>query len=85
MKINFYHFLNPRKKPNSFLRYTKFFWKLYLFGLLGVLSYFFLTSLGVLGDMPSFEELENPDANLATEIYSADNKLMGKFYTENRK
>ena len=72
------------KKPNTFLRYTKFFWKAYFFGFLGILAYFFLTSLGVLGDMPSFEELENPDANLATEIYSADNKLMGKFYKENR-
>ena len=72
------------KKTNIFLRYTKFFWKAYFFGFLGILAYFFLTSLGILGDMPSFEELENPDANLATEIYSADNKLMGKFYKENR-
>ena len=60
------------KKPNTFLMYTKFFWKAYFFGFLGILAYFFLTSL------------ENPDANLATEIYSADNKLMGKFYKENR-
>lgn len=72
------------KTPNKFLKYTKFFWKAYFFGFLGILGYFFLTSLGVLGDMPSFEELENPDANLATEIYSADNQLMGKFYKENR-
>jgi penicillin-binding protein 1A len=72
------------KQPNKFIKYTKFFWKTYFYGFLGVLAYFFLTSLGILGKMPSFEELENPDANLATEIYSADNKLMGKFYKENR-
>ncbi len=34
--------------------------------------------------MPSFEELENPKTNLATEIYSSDNKLIGTYYVENR-
>ena len=34
--------------------------------------------------MPSFEELENPKSNLASEIYSSDNKILGKFYIENR-
>ncbi|MBI4649207.1 MAG: transglycosylase domain-containing protein, partial [Bacteroidia bacterium] len=34
--------------------------------------------------MPSFEELENPKSNLASEIYSCDQKLLGKFYIENR-
>lgn len=34
--------------------------------------------------MPSFEELENPKTNLATEIYSSDNKLIGTYYIENR-
>ncbi|HZW70202.1 MAG TPA: transglycosylase domain-containing protein, partial [Hanamia sp.] len=40
---------------------------------------------GVFGKLPSLEELENPQANLATEIYANDGKtLMGKIYTENR-
>ncbi len=34
--------------------------------------------------MPTFEELENPKSNLASEIYSADQKLLGKYYIENR-
>jgi penicillin-binding protein 1A len=34
--------------------------------------------------MPSFEELENPKSNLATEIISSDNKVMGKYFIENR-
>ena len=34
--------------------------------------------------MPSFEELENPKNSLATEIYSADKVLLGKFYYQNR-
>jgi len=41
-------------------------------------------SIGLLGFMPSFEELENPKSNLASEIYSSDNVLLGKYYFENR-
>jgi penicillin-binding protein 1A len=34
--------------------------------------------------MPSFDELENPDTNIATEIISSDGVTLGKFYKENR-
>lgn len=34
--------------------------------------------------MPSFEELENPHSALATEVYSSDGVLLGKYYYENR-
>lgn len=36
------------------------------------------------GFMPSFEELENPKSNLASEVISADQELLGKYYIENR-
>ena len=40
---------------------------------------------GLFGKLPSLQELENPQANLATEIYANDGTtLMGKIYTENR-
>ena len=41
----------------------------------------FFTSLG---DLPTFEELENPQTNLATEVISADGVTIGKYATENR-
>ena len=42
-------------------------------------------NFGLFGKLPSLQELENPQANLATEIYANDGKtLMGKIYTENR-
>jgi penicillin-binding protein 1A len=43
-----------------------------------------LTSIGTFGPMPGFDELENPKTNLATEIYSSDQVLIGKFFKENR-
>ena len=43
-----------------------------------------LTALGVFGRMPSFEELENPKSNLATEVYADDGKALGCFFVQNR-
>ncbi len=59
-------------------------WQIYAI-ILGVVALLFtFMSLGWLGFMPSFEELENPNSNLASEIYSADQKLLGRYYIENR-
>ena len=58
--------------------YQKKFWKVFFIGLGSVFAFFFLTSLGVFGSMPSFDELENPDSNLATEIISSDGVVLGK-------
>ena len=41
-------------------------------------------NFGVFGKMPSVEELQNPEADLASEIYTSDGVLMGKYYAENR-
>lgn len=64
--------------------YKKQFWKIFLYCLGSVFLVFLLASWGILGSMPSFEELENPESNLATEIISADGETIGKFYNENR-
>ncbi len=61
----------------------------WIYGIFGgmvafVFLLFFLLSVGALGFMPSFEELENPYSNLATEIYSSDQVLLGSFFQENR-
>ena len=68
----------------SFPKWAKIFWKVYfiLFGLVCLM--FLLISLGWMGYMPSFAELENPDSNLATEVISSDGELLGTYYRENR-
>lgn len=64
--------------------YSKVFWKFY-FGGLGIIALFFLfASWGLFGSMPSFEDLENPDSNLATEIISSDGVVLGKYFKQNR-
>jgi penicillin-binding protein 1A len=76
------------QKTNSnkadFSYYVKKFWKYFFLCFGGFLLFFLFASWGLLGTMPSFSELENPESNLATEIISADGVTLGKFYNENR-
>ena len=52
--------------------------------LLLLILFFFCVAVGLFGTMPSFDELENPRTNLASEIISADGKILGTYYVENR-
>ena len=49
-----------------------------------ILLLLLLTRLGAFGKLPTFEELENPKSNLATEIYSDDGEMIGSFFIQNR-
>lgn len=73
----------PKVKP-KYRIYIRWFWALYATPFLVVVVLFFLISKEVLGPMPTFEQLENPENNLAAEVYSEDGFLLGKFYIQNR-
>lgn len=76
-----------QKKTNQktgFKRYIWWFWKVIFGGIAMIFLFFLLASWGIFGKMPTFEELENPDSNLATEIIASDGVTLGKFYRENR-
>ncbi len=73
-----------KKARPSFRRYIIWFWGLFAAGVLLVVLLFLMASWGVFGPMPTFEELENPETNLATSIYSSDGEVLGKYYNENR-
>ncbi len=65
-------------------RFTKWFW-IAIGSVTGVVALLVvLVAAGAFGRLPSFEELENPKLNLATEIYSDDGRLIGSFYAKNR-
>ena len=68
----------------SFTKYIKWFWLTILSGTILIILIFLLASWGVFGTLPSFEELENPENNLATEVISMDGKTLGKYAYENR-
>lgn len=59
-------------------------WAAAILPILTLTIIFWGISHGKIGYIPDFAELENPQSNLATEIYSADDVLLGKYYNENR-
>ena len=59
-------------------------WSVTLIGVIAVTSLFIMAKNEKLGPMPTFDELENPKTNLATQIYSADGEVIGTYFIENR-
>ncbi|HSR59328.1 MAG TPA: transglycosylase domain-containing protein [Robiginitalea sp.] len=74
-----------KKKAPSFRPFIRAFWILFGSGVLAVILVFLLASWGVFGEMPTFERLENPQTNLATEIISSDGKTLGKFFLDDNR
>ena len=75
---------NKTTNKNQFSNYIKWFWIAILGGTSAIILLFLLASWGVFGALPSFEELENPEKNLASEVISIDGKTLGKYFKENR-
>lgn len=67
-------------------KFNRNFWKLFILGSTIVIAIFTLITIGWIGYIPNLEQLQNPINKSATEIYSSDMKLLGKFYqgTDNR-
>ena len=73
-----------KKRNNNNSNTIRTAWKIFA-GVWGFIFLFFLLlSLGWLGFMPSFEQLENPERNQATEVISADGEILGFIGIENR-
>ena len=72
------------EKRKKYRRYKTWFWSVFAIGIGFIVLLFLLAGWGVFGEMPTFEELENPETNLATEIFSSDGETLGKYYNENR-
>lgn len=73
-----------KQKLKIFKTYIKMFWILFFTGIIFVFLIFWAASMEFFGDLPGFEDLENPEKNFATEIITMDGKTLGKFYNENR-
>jgi len=69
---------------NRYNRFVKIFWASLIVPIFFLVILFWLIAVGKMGFMPDFKELEDPKSNLASEIISSDNQLLGKYYLENR-
>jgi len=72
------------KQTEETKKYLKLFWIIISVPVILLALLVSLTASELFGKLPSFDELENPKSNLASEIYSSDMKVLGKFYYENR-
>ena len=61
-------------------RLIRTYWTLLILGIASFFSLFIMTGTGYFGEMPEFEQLENPNTNLATQIISSDGEILGKYY-----
>ncbi|GAB2948266.1 transglycosylase domain-containing protein [Hymenobacter coalescens] len=74
-------------RPERFSALARTLWVLFGAGVLGSILYILAVSINFLnlfGSMPNLKTLENPKSEIASEVYSADGALMGKYFRENR-
>ncbi len=70
-----------KKGPRNWVR---LFWKYYLIAAGVFLLFILMLNFGWIGDMPDLDDIENPTASLASQVYAQDGTPMGKFYLEDR-
>ena len=75
---------NPKRKISLRRAIILAMWGITAIGVVSLTALFMLAKSEVLGPMPTFEELENPKTNLATQIYSTDGEILGTYFIENR-
>lgn len=77
-----------RKGSSSiYRRIVKFIWITFLIIIIAIPVYFFSVKVNLFnlyGGLPGLRELENPDPDLASLVYSADHELLGKYFSYNR-
>ena len=62
-------------------------WILAIFSIISIFSFILSVNYNpynLFGDMPSLQDLEKPESELSSELYSSDNKLLGKYFRYNR-
>ncbi len=74
-------------EKGRFYGWIKFIWIFFLLSMGLIVTFIYMisdNSFGLFGDMPSLEALENPKSELASEIFTADGKSMGRYAVTNR-
>jgi penicillin-binding protein 1A len=62
-------------------------WVVFILGVLAAPAFIYsvrVDSFGLYGGLPSLQDLEKPDPELSSELYSADGVLLGKYFRHNR-
>ena len=77
--------VKKHKKKSTYLKYIITTWGIFFFGVLSIIILFSGAALGLYGPMPDLQQLENPRTNLATQIISSDDVILGKYYFDDNR
>jgi len=61
-------------------KFKRIFWRLFVLGVVCIILIFVLINVGWIGYLPPIDELQNPKNKYATEIYSSDLQLLGRYF-----
>ena len=64
--------------------WVRIFWKYYFIAIGVFVLFLLMLNWGLIGDMPDLNDIENPTASLASQVYAQDGTPMGKYYLEDR-
>lgn len=73
-----------KTKKSLFRRLLNWFLFLVFLGVFGITTFIFSVYSGVFGELPNAKMLEKIENYTASEVYSVDGKLLGRYYIENR-
>lgn len=65
-------------------RFLWIFWSVITLPIVSLILLLTIIAAGGFGELPTFEELENPKSNISTEIISEEGEQLGSFFIENR-
>ncbi len=73
--------------PGNYNKSIRTMWKTAIYGILGLILFVVAVNYNffwLFGGMPSLKNLENPESELASELISEDNVVLGKYFLKNR-
>jgi penicillin-binding protein 1A len=73
--------------PGNYNKSIRYLWKTAIYGTIAVILFVVAVNynfLWLFGGMPSLKNLENPESELASELISEDNVVLGKYFLKNR-
>ncbi len=70
-----------------YLKLTRILWSIFIIGVISAITLMVAVDKNYnnwFGELPDLKVLENPKTELASELYSADGELLGKYFRQNR-
>lgn len=68
---------NKKENKGGWIKYL---WMVFALGVSSIVLLFVLIANGIIGYLPEIEELQNPKNKFASEVYTADGEIIGRYY-----